>query len=164
MSMCGIGSPAKRLGGRVMLLDGGELREQGCHVAPIDGGMAVGVQCAVRVELSGEVGHSYRRRVRPVAPEQHVPRLRERQQTRQRRGAGGERGVKVETAEVFEYLPSRSSGLRQFGLDRLELLQRSTQIFRDLGSDDVGIGEILGAFEAVVLEPEDVEAEFVPLE
>jgi hypothetical protein len=44
------------------------------------------------------------------------------------------------------------------------LLQRGTQIFGDLRGDGVGIGEVLGAFEAVVLEPKDVEAEFVPLE
>ena len=45
--------------------------------------------------------------------------------------------------------------------DLPELLQRRFQVFHDLLGDDIGIGEVVGGFEGVVLEPEDVEAGFI---
>jgi hypothetical protein len=38
------------------------------------------------------------------------------------------------------------------------------EVFNDLLSDDIGIGKISAAFEALVFQPEDVEVEFVALD
>jgi hypothetical protein len=35
------------------------------------------------------------------------------------------------------------------------------EVFDDFGGDDVGVGKIGAAFEALVLAPEDVEIEFL---
>jgi hypothetical protein len=45
-----------------------------------------------------------------------------------------------------------------------ELLERGLQIDGDLLSDNFGIRQILGIFERVVLEPENVELRFVALD
>ena len=60
--------------------------------------------------------------------------------------------------------PRRTSGRRKLGLDRLELLERGAQVFGDLGSNQIGVGQVGGVFERLVLEPEDVEADLVALE
>ena len=49
----------------------------------------------------------------------------------------------------------------QLILHRPKLLQRDFEAFNDLGGEFGGWGEVLGVFEAVVLEPEDVEVGFV---
>ena len=41
---------------------------------------------------------------------------------------------------------------------------RAAQVFDDLGGDDVGVFEVRRVFQAVVLEPEDVQAHLVALE
>jgi hypothetical protein len=46
----------------------------------------------------------------------------------------------------------------------LELIKSRLQIVSDLLGDNVRIRETGGIFKAVVLEPEDVEVNFVPLE
>jgi hypothetical protein len=71
--------------------------------------VARGVERAVRVELLREVVDHGRRRERMVAAEEHVARLREREQARQRRRAAGERRVEVEALEVFEQVGRRAS-------------------------------------------------------
>jgi hypothetical protein len=48
--------------------------------------------------------------------------------------------------------------------NRLELIESRLQIVSDLLGDNVRIRETGGIFKAVVLEPEDVEVNFVPLE
>jgi hypothetical protein len=45
-----------------------------------------------------------------------------------------------------------------------ELGEGGLEIFHDFGCDDVGIGKVGAVFEAFVLDPEDVEVEFVPLD
>ena len=54
-------------------------------------------------------------------------------------------------------------GPGQVGLDQLELRQRGAEVLDDLGGDQVRVVEAGGVFKAVVLEPEDVEAELVAL-
>ena len=54
--------------------------------------------------------------------------------------------------------------LAQVLCDQGELVQRGLQILDDLGGDHVGGGEIGGVFQAVVFEPEDVQAGFVALD
>ena len=52
----------------------------------------------------------------------------------------------------------------QIRRDLGELLQRRLQIFDDLGGDHVGVGQVGGVLQALVLEPEDVQAELVALD
>ncbi len=54
-------------------------------------------------------------------------------------------------------------GPTQVGGDQGELVQRGLQVFDDLGGDHVGRWQIGRVFQAVVFEPEDVEAGLVPL-
>src|SRR5436309_1348975 len=42
-----------------------------------------------------------------------------------------------------------------------ELFEGGLEVVHDFLGDDVGIGKVVGGFEALVLEPEDVEAGFV---
>ncbi len=44
-----------------------------------------------------------------------------------------------------------------------ELVQGGFQVLGDFEGDDAGVGEIGGVFEAVVLEPENVEIDLVAL-
>ena len=45
--------------------------------------------------------------------------------------------------------------------NQAELLDGGFEIVDDFLGDDVGVGKVRGVFEAVVFEPEDVEASFV---
>jgi len=45
--------------------------------------------------------------------------------------------------------------------DFAELLEGGFEVFDDFLSEHVGIGKIVGIFQAFVSEPEDVEASFV---
>jgi hypothetical protein len=45
--------------------------------------------------------------------------------------------------------------------DLAELFESGFEVFDDLLGENIGIGEIVGFFEAFVSEPEDVEAGFV---
>jgi hypothetical protein len=45
--------------------------------------------------------------------------------------------------------------------DFAELFEGGFQVFHDFLSEDVGIGEIVGFFEAFVSKPEDVEARLI---
>ena len=51
---------------------------------------------------------------------------------------------------------------RQVLLDQLEFLQRGAQVLDDLASEDVRFREVGGVFQALVAQPEDVEAGLVP--
>jgi len=44
------------------------------------------------------------------------------------------------------------------------MFQGGFEVFDDLLGENVGIGEIVGVFEAFVAEPEDVEAGFVAVD
>jgi hypothetical protein len=44
-----------------------------------------------------------------------------------------------------------------------ELGKRSLEVFDDFGGDNVRIGEVGAVFERLILQPEDVEVEFVAL-
>jgi hypothetical protein len=47
-------------------------------------------------------------------------------------------------------------------LHRAEFFQGGFEAFDDLGGEQGGCGQVVAVFEAVVLEPEDVEVGFVP--
>ena len=38
------------------------------------------------------------------------------------------------------------------------------EVFDDFGGDDIGVGEIGAVFEGLIIEPKDVEVEFVALD
>ena len=48
--------------------------------------------------------------------------------------------------------------------DTAELFERGFEVIDDFLGENVGIGEIVGVFEAFVSEPEDVEAGFVAVD
>ena len=56
-----------------------------------------------------------------------------------------------------------SASRTQVSQNQLELFKRCAQVFDDLGGDHVGVFQVGRVFQAVVLEPEDVEAELIPL-
>jgi hypothetical protein len=58
---------------------------------------------------------------------------------------------------MFASLPKVHCDLR-------ELVQRRLQIFRDLGGDHVGIGEIGRILQTFIFQPEDVQAHLVALQ
>ena len=61
-----------------------------------------------------------------------MPRLREREQARQRGGRAGERGVEVEALEIFEQIGGRSPALGE---------QRRHQPMARVGQEAAGVGE-----------------------
>ena len=58
----------------------------------------------------------------------------------------------------------RSTLGRKIRQDQLEFHQRRAEVLDDLGSDHVGVFEVGRVLQAVVLEPEDVEADLIALE
>jgi len=60
--------------------------------------------------------------------------------------------------------PIVSQLLFQFVRDRSELVQRRLQILCDFGGDHIGIGKVSRVFQAVILQPEDVQANLVALD
>jgi hypothetical protein len=62
-------------------------------------------------------------------------------------------------------LQRRNEGLAlQIVCDVSELLESSLEVFNDLLRDHAGAGEVGAFFEGFVLEPEDVEVDFVALD
>lgn len=55
------------------------------------------------------------------------------------------------------------SFLLQIGGNQRELIQGRLQVFHNLCRNHVGIGQVGGIFQALVLEPKDVKAPFVAL-
>ena len=49
-------------------------------------------------------------------------------------------------------------------MNGFKLLKSGAKVFGNFCGDDVRIREIVGIFEAFIFEPEDVEAQFIPLE
>ena len=58
----------------------------------------------------------------------------------------------------------RRNSLLQITGNQCKLIQRGLKVFHDLGRDHVRIGQVRGVFQAVVLQPEDVQAGFVALD
>ena len=59
--------------------------------------------------------------------------------------------------------PSRSNLRAQLQISEnlLHLLEDAAQVFGDFGGDHVGFGKVVGIEQAFVLEPEQIEADFV---
>jgi hypothetical protein len=85
---------------------------------------------------------------------------------------GGGRAFRVpsgfpEASKIWADLWARGgTGARsrtQVSQNELELFKCRAQVFDDLGGDHVGVFQVGRVFQAVVLEPEDVEAELVSL-
>ena len=55
-------------------------------------------------------------------------------------------------------------GLTPLFCDDTELLQRRLEILHDLGCDDFWIWQVVRVFQALVLQPEDVQAHLVALD
>src|SRR5436189_226326 len=70
----------------------------------------------------------------------------------------GERGAPVALCTVL----CRRDG--ELGEHVFELGEGGAEVLDDLGGDDVGVGEGGGVFEALVADPEEVEADLVALE
>ena len=64
--------------------------------------------------------------------------------------------------ELRLFAPTPNAGrLLQVGQDALDLLQGGAEVVRDLLSEDVGLGQARGVLQALVPEPEQVEADLV---
>ena len=58
----------------------------------------------------------------------------------------------------------RSLSLPQLFADAFELLKGRLKVLCDVSGEDIGVWEVGGLFEAIVLQPEDVQARLVPLD
>lgn len=136
------------------------------HLAPDD--RTEGGRPGRRRSLEGAAGASY-----PSAMFSEMARVfaealsRSGGLGRRRPGGAGRRRVYSRRPGVCVRGPDLSDGrplfLFELLADAQKLFQRRLEVLDDLQGQDLGLGEVLGVFEALVFQPEDVQVRLVPL-